>query len=124
MADEKNSYLIKSDQYGSVRITPDGINTMAALAALDVEDVTSVGGNITKETVAKHSVKNLGKFVRTEVLENVISVDIAISLVFGSSIPTLVPQVQEKVKEIIENMTGLNVADVNVKIIGVDEEQA
>ena len=33
-------------------------------------------------------------------------------------------KVQEKVKTAIENMTGLNVMDVNIKIAGVSLEEA
>mgnify|MGYP000116176044 len=31
-------------------------------------------------------------------------------------------RVQEKVKAAIENMTGLSVADVNIKVAGVDDD--
>lgn len=124
MADNKNSYLIKSDEQGEVRISTDVISAIAAIAALEVEQVTTVGNDITREQIAKHSPKNVSKSVRAEVLENVVSIDVALNLAFDSSVLKIVPMVQEKVKNSIENMTGLEVADVNVKVIGVSAQNA
>ena len=42
---------------------------------------------------------------------------------YGYSIPSVSEQVQEKVSTAIENMTGLTVLDVNVKIAGVNMDE-
>lgn len=39
---------------------------------------------------------------------------------YGYSIKDITAKVQEKVKAAIENMTGLEVADVNIRVAGVD----
>ena len=39
---------------------------------------------------------------------------------YGYSIKDITTKVQEKVKAAIENMTGLEVADVNIRVAGVD----
>ena len=39
---------------------------------------------------------------------------------YGYNIPGICDKVQEKVKTAIENMTGLNVADINIRIAGVN----
>ncbi|MBR1892314.1 MAG: Asp23/Gls24 family envelope stress response protein, partial [Lachnospiraceae bacterium] len=39
---------------------------------------------------------------------------------YGYSIPEVSKRVQEKVKSAIETMTGLSVADVNIRVAGVD----
>ena len=49
--------------------------------------------------------------------------DLALRLAFGSSIPKVVESVQEKVKANITNMTGMEVADVNINVIGIAEEE-
>ena len=46
--------------------------------------------------------------------------DLALNLKYGSSIKDTTLKVQEKVKAAIENMTGLTVADVNIRVAGVD----
>ena len=40
----------------------------------------------------------------------------------GKNIMEVSSRVQEKVKAAIENMTGLSVADVNIKVAGVDDD--
>ena len=47
----------------------------------------------------------------------------ALNLKYGYSIPDVCEKVQEKVKNAIENMTGLMVLDVNIKIAGVSLEE-
>lgn len=42
------------------------------------------------------------------------------NLNYGYSIKETTRKVQEKVKAAIENMTGLDVADVNIRVAGVD----
>jgi len=39
---------------------------------------------------------------------------------YGYNIPTTCGKVQEKVKSTVENMTGLTVTDVNIRIASVD----
>ena len=50
-------------------------------------------------------------------------VNMALNLKYGYSIPDVCEKVQEKVKNAIENMTGLTVLDVNIKIAGVSLEE-
>ena len=53
-----------------------------------------------------------------------VSVDLSLNMKYGYSIPAVSEKVQEKVKTAIENMTGLSVMDVNIKIAGVSLEEA
>ena len=63
------------------------------------------------------------KGVKVEVTEEHVSVNMALNLKYGYSIPDVCEKVQEKVKSAIENMTGLTVLDVNIKIAGVSMEE-
>ena len=45
--------------------------------------------------------------------------DMAIDLVYGYSIPETCSKVQNRVSSAIENMTGLKVKDVNVRVAGI-----
>ena len=105
---------------GRIRIADDVIATIAGLAATEAEGVASMSGNITNEIVAKFGVKNLTKGVSIEVLDNVVSVKLNLALRYGYSIPRTSAEVQEKVKNAIENMTGLTVSSVDVRISGIE----
>ena len=58
------------------------------------------------------------------VTEEHVSVDLALSIKYGYSIPAVCSQVQEKVSAAIENMTGLVVLDVNIRVAGVNMNEA
>ena len=81
-----------------------------------------MGGNITNELVGKLGMKNLSKGVKVAILEGVVTVDLTLNIDFGKNILDVSRMVQDKVKTSIENMTGLEVADVNIRIAGVDME--
>ena len=58
-----------------------------------------------------------------DVLEGVVTVSLALNLKYDYSIMEVTKKVQEKVKNAVENMTGLEVADVNIKVAGVEMEK-
>lgn len=120
MADNRKTFKIKSDQVGDVRVADEVVAIIAGLATTEVEGVSSMAGNITNEIVSKLGMKNLSKGILVEVMENEVKVDVAINISYGYSIPEVSSKVQDKVKTAIENMTGLNVAVVNVRIASVD----
>ena len=120
MADNRKTFKIKSDQVGDVRIADEVVAIIAGLATTEVEGVSSMAGNITNEIVSKLGMKNLSKGILVEVMENEVKVEVAINIAYGYSIPDVSAKVQDKVKSAIENMTGLTVAVVNVRIASVD----
>ena len=79
-----------------------------------------MSGNTTREIIGKLGMKTLSKGVKVDVLEGIVTVSLKLNLKYGYSIVDVSNKVQEKVKSAIENMTGLTVADVNIRIAGVD----
>ena len=121
---KRNTYTIYDDNtVGTVKIADEVVAIIAGLAATEVEGVVSMAGNITNDIVGKLGMKNLSRGVKVEVLEGVVSVRLALNIRYGYSIPETSQKVQEKVKAAIENMTGLEVADVNISITDVVLDQ-
>ena len=121
--DERNIYTIQNDaSKGEIKIADEVVAIIAALAATEVEGVASMAGNITNELIGKLGMKNLSKGVKVTVLEGVVTVDLNLNIEYGKNILETSKKVQEKVKSSIENMTGLEVADVNIHIASVDME--
>ena len=119
--DERNAYTIQNDaSLGEVKIADEVVAIIAALAATEVEGVASMAGNITNELIGKLGMKNLSKGVKVDVLEGIVTVSLALNLKYNYSIVEVSARVQEKVKNAIENMTGLEVSIVNVRIATVD----
>ena len=122
--DEKNTYTIQNEaSLGEVKIADEVVAIIAALAATEVEGVASMDGNITNEVIGKLGIKNLSKGVKVDVLEGVVTVSLALNIKYNYSIVDVTGKVQEKVKNAVENMTGLEVADVNIKVAGVEMEK-
>ena len=121
--DERNIYTIQNDaSKGEIKIADEVVAIIAALAATEVEGVASMAGNITNELIGKLGMKNISKGVKVDVLEGIVTVSLALNLKYNYSIVEVSARVQEKVKNAIENMTGLEVADVNIKVAGVEME--
>ena len=110
----RNTHKVyEKDKIGEVRIADE-------VAATEVEGVDSMAGNITNELVGKLGMKNLSKGVKVDVTEEHVSVDLSLNLKYGYNIPDVSERVQDRVKSAIENMTGLTVLDVNIRIAGVN----
>ena len=121
--DERNIYTIQNDaSKGEIKIADEVVAIIAALAATEVDGGASMAGNITNELIGKLGMKNLSKGVKVDVLEGIVTVSLALNLKYNYSIVEVSARVQEKVKNAIENMTGLEVADVNIKVAGVEME--
>ena len=120
MAEDRKGIRLKTDTMGEVQVADEVVAIIAGLAATEVEGVTSMGGNITKDLVSRLGIKNLSKGIRVSVEEDQVSVYLTLNIAYGYAIPGVSRKVQERVKTAVENMTGLQVADVNVRIAEVD----
>lgn len=120
MAEDRKGFKIKDDKLGEVKIADEVVAIIAGLASTEVEGVSSMAGNITNELVSKLGMKNLSKGIRVDVSNGIVRVDVALNIAYGYAIPEVSAKVQEKVKTAIENMTGLEVSCVNVRIASVD----
>ena len=112
--------LHDKEMMGEVRIADEVVAIIAGLAATEVDGVDSMAGNITNELVGKLGMKNLSKGVKVDVTEEHVSVDLSLNIKYGYNIPDVSERVQDRVKSAIENMTGLTVLDVNIRIAGVN----
>lgn len=120
-SESRNTHKVyEKDRVGEVQIADEVVAIIAGLAATEVDGVDSMAGNITNEWVSRLGMKNLSKGVKVDVTEEHVSVDLSLIMKYGYSIPAVAELVQEKVKTAIENMTGLSVLDVNIKIAGVN----
>lgn len=119
--EERNTYKIEYDgNLGEVQIADEVVAVIAGIAAMEVDGVSSMAGTTTREIISRLGMRTLSKGVKVDVLEGIVTVSLALNLKFGTNIRTTTMKVQEKVKSAIENMTGLTVADVNIRVAGVD----
>ena len=117
---DKNGYELQAESTGTVRIADDVVAMIAALAATEVEGIAAMAGNLTNELLSRVGVRGLSKGARVEVSGEKVKAELAVVMEYGYNIPTTCQKVQAKVKSAIENMTGLEVQDVNIRIAGIN----
>ncbi len=119
--DNKNSYIVREENNsGNVYLAEDVVAMIAGLAAIrDVDGVTAVG-DAGKKNLASHNVKKAARGVRVDITDGIVNVDISLAIAYGFNIPETCRKVQQKVQSNIENMTGLKVAGVNLRIAGLN----
>lgn len=119
--DVRDNYTIDlENNLGEVVIADEVVAVIAALATMEIEGVASMAGNATRELISKIGIKTLSKGVKVDILDGIVTVALTMNLKYGYSIKSVSEKVQEKIKVAVENMTGLTVADVNIRIAGVE----
>ncbi|MFC5403191.1 Asp23/Gls24 family envelope stress response protein [Cohnella soli] len=112
-------------QQGQIRISDDVVATIAGLAALETPGVAAMSGGISEGLAKRLSGRNAQKGVSVEVGQVEAAIDLRIVVQYGIPIQEVGRRLQENVREAVENMTGLHVVEVNIKVEGVafkDEE--
>ena len=114
---EKSGYALQEkDQGGSIRIANEAIAQIAGIAAMEADGVWQLTGNVAGELMNRVGMKNAGRGVKCAVQGDTVRLDITITVRFGHNIPLTAKLVQEKVRSSVENMTGLKVESVNVRV--------
>lgn len=111
--------LSEKSQSGFIRISEEVVSTIAGLAALDTPGIASMFGGISKGLTNRLRGKNAQKGVSVEVGESETAIDLRVIVNYGTKIQAVCLDLQENVCEAVEKMTGLRVAEVNVKVEGV-----
>ncbi|MDQ0059552.1 Asp23/Gls24 family envelope stress response protein [Paenibacillus harenae] len=106
-------------QTGIIRISDDVVATIAGLAALETPGIAAMSGGISEGLAKRLSGKNVQKGVSVEVGQVEAAIDLRIIVHYGIPIQEVCRQLQLNVRESVENMTGLHVVEVNVKVEGV-----
>ena len=106
-----------------IKISNDVIAVIAGVAASEVPGVAAMAGGLTGGlTEALKGKKNLAKGIKVEATETTANIDVNIIVEYGSRIPDVAFEIQNRVKKSVESMTGLKVEEVNVHVQGVNTE--
>ena len=119
MEDEKNIQIEGNNSFGDVVIADEVLAIIAGIAATEVEGVHSMDGGWSGDFISKLGIKDLARGVKVQVREGEVKVDLSLNMEYGYAIPKVSNLVQDKVSASINNMTGLNVSEVNIRISGV-----
>ncbi len=117
MSEIVNNLIVAGED--KVKIADDVICVIAGIAASEVESLASMRGGLVDGIGGMFGMKNHSKGVRVEVKENDVVIDMSIIVQYGCKIHEVAKEIQTKVRQAIENMTGLNVSAVNISVLGI-----
>ena len=104
-----------------IEISNEVIAVIAGVAVSEVQGVASMSGGfaggITEVLSGK---KNMAKGIKVDKTENTAKIDVNIIVEYGSRIPDVAFEIQNRVKKSVESMTGFKVEEVNVHVQGVN----
>lgn len=107
-----------------VKISDDVVQIIAGIAAGEVDGVQSLGnsiaGGIAEFLGGK---KTVSRGVKVDISGTEVTIDVHVVVRYGVRIPDVAWNVQEKVKDAVETMTGLSVLKVNIHIDGISMEK-
>lgn len=120
----RSTYCIQdAHNMGTVQISDDVVAVIACLAATEVKGVAAIAGNLTNELLSKAGKKNLSRGAKVVINNGKVKIALAIMMEYGYNIPGTCTKVQDRVKSAVENMTGLRVTDVDIRIASVNVQK-
>ena len=107
---------------GQIQIADEVLAIIAATAATEVEGVRTVSQATSESIVEFFGKKNQSKGVKVSFDGEDACVDIEIAMVYGTKINHTALEVQKRIKNAIETMTGIKISAVNVSVSAVVTE--
>ena len=115
---------IKSENDG-IQLSSDVVAVIAGVAVSEVQGVAGMAGGFAGGISEVFSgKKNLAKGIKADIEDGKAKLDVNIIVEYGSRIPDVAFEIQNRVKKAVENMTGLVVEEVNVHVQGVNTDTA
>jgi len=104
----------------NLNISEDVIGIIAGLAAAEVDGIAGMTlGFVDGLNQILGSNKKYAKGVKIELEGKKVIVDLFVNVKYGVRIPDVAWSAQNAVKKAVENMTGLEVASVNINVQGI-----
>jgi len=128
MEESKNEDILEiqeiEESNEGIKIANDVVAVIAGVAVSEVPGVASMSGGFAggiSEVLSGK--KNLSKGIKVDAEDKEVKIDVNIIVEYGTRIPDVAFEIQNRVKKSVENMTGLKVAEVNVHVQGVKTER-
>ena len=117
----ENVQTVENEDAGIIQIADDVVASIVGLAVTEVDGVSKLTGNITREIVAKLGKNNLSKGVVVEYDENQkAKIDVSVEVKFGYNIMEVSKEIQDRVIQTLQTMTGIETSVINVRVSGID----
>lgn len=119
MSEKSLLHVSDDSELGKVEIAPEVIETIAGLAASEIEGVASMRGNFASDVVERFGKVSHSKGVKVEITDARIQIDMYLVIRHGVSIPKVAQQLQTNIRQSLKDMTALDVDEINVHVVGI-----
>lgn len=114
-----NELVPEQPRDDKIRISEEVIATIAGIAASETENLASMSGGFVDGIAGILGRKSMGKGIKVEIKDNTVTIDLSIVMQYGCKIHEVARNMQTRVREAVEGMTGMQVATVSVNVLGV-----
>lgn len=108
------------ESIGSLKISQEVIESIASVAASEVEGVASVTDFGKVKDVFNIKKNMSSKSIKVDINNDMAVIDVYINVDAGAKIQIVSQKVQQKVKDAVQSMTSIAISKVNVHIVGID----
>ncbi len=115
-----DSYISCKDSNGSINISEDVISAMVRSAITEIDGVAGISTTAGAELAELIGFKTVSKGVKVQIVDDTIKVDAIILVRYGCNIVNVAREVQNSVTEAVQAITGIDKAEVNVHVSGVE----
>lgn len=119
----EENQVVSNEELGNIKIADEVVAIIAGMTATEIKGVAGMSSGIAGGIAEMLGKKNLTKGIKVDINEKDTTIDLFMVVEYGSRIPEVAWEIQEKVKDAVETMTGLNVVKVNIHIQGVQIEK-
>lgn len=102
---------------GTVKISNDIINKIASTTTLEIDGVCALAGTLGEKIIDAN--RGATRAVQVQVGRDFVNINVNVILKMGVRIPEVTKNIQSKIKENVENFTGLTVSQVNTSVVGI-----
>ena len=114
-----NEMVKETVREDKIKISEEVIATIAGIAASENENLSSMSGGFVDGIAGMLGRKSPGKGIKVELKENLVMIDMAVVMQYGCKIHEVARDMQGRVRDAVEGMTGMEVAAVNISVLGV-----
>ena len=121
---KKDDKIKENKIFGEINIVPEVIATIVSRTVINIKGVAGLATQTKGGIGTLLGIKELEKGIKVDLKENKeISASISVIIEYGSTIIEVAKEIQKRVKEEIEEKTGLKVIEINVNVQGVHLEE-
>ncbi len=117
------NYITCQDEKGSINISEDVVVSMVRTAVSEVDGVAGLASSAGTELADLLGIKSASKGVKVQIIDDVLHIDILITVRYGCNTIAVAESVQKAVTAAVQDMTGMGKPVVNVHISGIAFEK-